>query len=300
MALFRIYIILLLLLSSWNSTISAAEYNVIILAHHGIEQSVKQWQASIDVLNNQIPEHTFTLVPMLLLNEILETAAQGAFDFILTNPSSFVEIAEKHGAIALVTLNNKRADTAQTRLGSVIFTHTRNEDILKISDLKGKTLMVANEQAFGGWRVAWLEMLEQGFEPYSKLKKLVFADSRIQPEVVFAVRDGIVNAGVVRTDRLERMEAAGKIDMRYIRVINIKEVKDFPFFLSTKLYPEWPFAASKKIPEQLRKKVATVLLNISKNSQAAKMGKYIGWSPPQDYDSVKKLMKRLKVGAYVN
>lgn len=301
--LFRNTIALLLSLLLFNNVAHealATEYNVVIRAHHGIEKSVKQWQATIDVLNMHIPEHTFKLVPMLYLDDITKAAKNNEMDFVLTNPSSYVEIEELYGVTAIATLNNKRANTAQSRFGSVVFTHVKHDDILKIKDLEGKTLMVANEKAFGGWRVAWLEMLELGFNPYNELKSLLFAKSKIQPEVVLAVRDGLVDAGVVRTDRLERMEAAGKIDMRYFRVLNSKEVEGFPFFLSTQLYPEWPFAALKKIPEQIRAKVTSVLLNIAKKSKAAKTGKYIGWTKALDYQSVKKLMKKLKLGSYAN
>ena len=217
---------------------------------------------------------------------------------MLTNPSSFVEIEELYGAKVLVTLNNKRANTAQDRFGSVIFTHVRNEDILTIKDLKGKTLMAVSAPAFGGWRVAWMEMLEQGFNPLSELKSLMFTERGTQPEVVWAVRDGKADAGVVRTDLLERMEAEGKIDMRYFRVINNKDIKDFPFFQSTGLYPEWAFAAMKTVPPALAKQVQQTLLAIQPDSQAAQAGKYVGWVPARDYRSVRELMQRLKVGPY--
>ena len=158
--------------------------------------------------------------------------------------------------------------------------------------------MAVSEPAFGGWRVAWLEMLEQGFNPYSGLKNLIFSPNKIQPEVVLAVREGKADAGVVRTDQLERMEAAGKIDMRYFRILNNKDVKDFPFFLSTKLYPEWPFAVMKTVPAEVAQQVKHTLLETTKNSAEAKAGKYVGWLPPSDYGSVQDLMEQLKVGPY--
>ena len=274
------------------------EYTVAVRAHRGIDVAVNHWTATIDVLNKQLSAHTFTLKPILNLNELSDATGRGEYDFVLTNPSSFVEIETLYGAKALATLNNKRANTAQDSFGSVIFTHANHTDILKLKDLKGKTLMAVSKPAFGGWRVAWLEMLEQGFDPNKDLKELIFAKNRTQLEVVFGVRDGKADAGVVRTDLLERLEAQGKIDMRYFRIINNKDVKAFPFFLSTKLYPEWAFAAMKSVPTELAQQVQKTLHAISSDTLAAKTGSYIGWVPARDYTSVNTLMKKLKVGPY--
>lgn len=278
--------------------LSAADYKVAVRAKQGLEKAIKKWQPTLDELSKQLKGHSFSLIPILSLDEISKRAGQGDFDFVLTNPSSYVEIEQLYGATALVTLNNKRANTAQSRFGSVIFTHARSTDILTVHDLEDKTLMAVSKPAFGGWRVAWLEMLAQGFDPQSKLKSLEFSKSRTQPEVVQAVLDRKVDAGVVRTDQLERLEAAGKIDLRYLRILNIQDVREFPFFLSTKLYPEWPLAALKHIPEKQAQQIAEVLLAISKDSQAAQKGKYVGWVKPKDYTPVKQLMQRLKVGPY--
>ena len=290
--------IILLVILLFSPALFAADYTVAVRAHRGIDMAVKNWIATVDVLNKQLSPHTFTLKPILNLNELSSAAGRGEYDFILTNPSSYVEIEQLHGAKALATLNNKRANTAQDSFGSVIFTHANHTDILKLKNLKGKTLMAVSKPAFGGWRVAWLEMLEQGFDPDKDLKELIFAKNRTQSEVVWAVRDGKADAGVVRTDLLERLESKGKIDMRYFRIINNKDIKTFPFFLSTKLYPEWAFAALKSVPVELAQRVQQTLHAISSDSLAAKKGKYIGWVTPRDYTSVNTLMKKLKVGPY--
>lgn len=269
-----------------------------VRAHQGIETAIKQWQPTIDALNNKITEHSFTLIPMLSLTEITKQTELKAFDFVLTNPSSYVEINLLYNAKALATLNNKRENTAQSQFGSVIFTHARNSHILNIKDLKNKTLMAVSKPAFGGWRVAWLEMLKQGFDPIAELKSLKFTKSKAQPEVVYAVLNGEVDAGVVRTDLLERLEAKNKIDMRYLRILNNKDIVDFPFFLSTPLYPEWAFTSLKHIPVSIAQRVSQNLMAIQPDSRAAKKGKYIGWIPPKDYSSVNKLMQTLNVGPY--
>jgi hypothetical protein len=93
-------------------------------------------------------------------------------------------------------------------------------------------------------------------------------------------------------------EDEGEIDMRYFRIINSQDVKGFPFFLSTQLYSEWVFAKMKSTPAELGTQVAKILQSLHSLTSAAKSGKYMGWVAPRNYDSVRELMKSLKVGPY--
>lgn len=295
----RSYITATLAVLLFNYGLVADDYKIAVRAHKGVDVAIKKWQPTLDALTEALPEHSFTMIPILNITEITERAGKGEFDFVLTNPSSYVEISMLHGAKALVTLNNKRNNSAQSMFGSVIFTHASNREILTIKDLKGKSLMAVSEPAFGGWRVAWLEMLKYGIDPYKDLKSLSFAPGGTQPEVLVAVLSREVEVGIVRTDMLESMENEGKIDMRYLRIINNKHEESFPFFLSTGLYPEWPFSAMGNVPKDIVEQIQNTLLGITVDSDAAKVGKYVGWVAPRDYSSVKELMQQLKVGPFL-
>jgi len=280
--------------------INAAEYKVGVRAHYGIAHAKVQWQATTDYLSAKIPEHTFKLVPIIMLGEISEMTGRGELDFILTNPSSYIEIEMQHGARALVTLNYRQRDKGRTIFGSVIFTLAEREDIIVLDDLRGKSLMAVSEVAFGGWRVAWLEMLDNGIDPYNDLKEVRYAISEIQDDVVYAVRDGKVDVGVVRTDQLERLANRGAIDLRYFRVLNNKDTPGFPFFHSTALYPEWVFAAKTDLSEELVNQVRGALLVVAADSLMSEAGNYMAWVPALNYQPVKALMQRLRVGPFVD
>lgn len=287
-----------LIMALFSQVSLADEYVVAVRAKGGVEQAIQQWQPTIDYLSRKFDDHTFRLKPVVSLEEISQLAGKGEFDFLMTNPASYVELKHLNGAIALATLNNKRANTAQSRFGSVIFTHAKNDDIITLADLKGKRVMAVSEPAFGGWRVAMLEMLSNDLNPQRDFSELLFAGG-LQREVVYAVRDGVADVGVVRTDRLERMEAEGEIDMRYFRILNNKDISSFPFFLSTPLYPEWPFVSlNKTIPKSLLDDIQAALFELSESSAAAQAGKYVGWVTPLDYSSVEDLLKKIEVGAF--
>lgn len=183
-----------------SSTVSADTIKIGLRAHHGIEKSMAQWKKTADYLSEQIPEHKFIMIPLVGLNELMQEAGQGQFDFVLTNPSSFVEMELQMGASAILTLRNKRQGKPYTQFGSVIFTRKDNNDINSIHDLEDKKIVAVSERAFGGWRVALNEMINVGFDPYKEARQVSFSGG-IQQDVVSIVRLGNADAGVVQIGR---------------------------------------------------------------------------------------------------
>ena len=138
MKFFQYIIVLILFAIFFINNSWATDYKVAVRALKGIKIATEQWKPTMDELSEHLQPHTFTLVPIISLNEISKRAAISDFDFVLTNPSSYVEINKLYSGQSLVTLNNKRANTAQSRFGSVIFTHVNNTHNISISDLENK------------------------------------------------------------------------------------------------------------------------------------------------------------------
>jgi len=274
----------------------AEEIRIAVRAHAGEQHAIKKWQATIDYLNQALPAHHFTMIPYTSLKQQLADARASRFQFLLTNPATYVELEADVGAKAILTLINNRHGTAQTRFGSVIFTHVENTDILEIKDLRGKDFLAVNPLGFGGWRVGLKVLKEQGIEPHSDFASLQFAGK--QPKVVAAVRDKKVHAGMVRTDMLERMADQGKVDLRNLRILNQQTTPDFPFFHSSALYPEWPFARMPAASAKLTEQIKQALLKIDRTHPAAITGKYMGWTPALDYTPVKILLMELGISPF--
>lgn len=273
------------------------EIKIGLRAHRGVEKGLKKWQPTADYLNKAIPEHHFVMVPFEINSQLNQAVSRDEFDFVLTNPASHVEHRLRYGATPIATLVNKRKGDAYTQFGSAVFTQADRNDITSFQDLKGKKFMAVDEQGFGGWRVAWREMASKGIDPHRDFLALSFGGG-IQQNVVHAVRAGVVDAGVVRTDMLERMAKRGEIQLDQFKVIEPRQTKDFGFMHSTRLYPEWPFAKMKKTSEVLASKVAAALYKLEPGSRAAKAGKYVGWIVPLDYEPVNELLRELHVGPY--
>jgi two-component system sensor histidine kinase TtrS len=267
-----------------------------VLAHRGPETAVRMWTPTIDYLSSRIAGYEFRLVP-LDLDALHAAEERGELDFILTNPGHYVELESHHGVSRIATLVNDRHGVPSRTFGAVIITHAHRKDIQLLTDLKGKTFAAVDEAAFGGFQMAWRELKEAGVDPFKDLSELRFMGFP-QDEIVYAVRDGRVDAGTVRTDLLERMADQGVINLTDYHVLNSRISEDFPFLHSTRLYPEWAFAKSDSAPDDLARDVAIALLQMPRDEPATRAGKYIGWTVPLDYHRVHELFHELGIGPY--
>ncbi|MDH5180884.1 MAG: phosphate/phosphite/phosphonate ABC transporter substrate-binding protein [Gammaproteobacteria bacterium] len=286
-------VVLLGYITPVSATAEDKQIIIAVRAHSGEQHAIKKWQPTVDRLNQSIPGFQFRLQPYTSLKQQRQDGEWKKYHFVLTNPATYIALEKNAGAKALLTLINDRTGMAQSRFGSVIFTHVDHSDIVSLKDLSGKNFMGVNPLGFGGWLVALHEFRKQGIEPRRDFASLQFAGN--QPDVVYAVRDKKVHAGVVRTDMLERLAAKGRIQLTSFRILNQQENPDFPFFHSTPLYPEWPFAVMPHTAPELSAQVKQVLASIHRADVAAKAGKYMGWEPALDYQPVKQLMQALGV-----
>ena len=271
-----------------------------ILAKRGCVRCVKKWTPTAEYLTSKIPDRTFVIIP-LDYDEIYSSVERGEVDFILANSSYYVEMEKWYGINRIATLKNLVLGKVCTMYEGVIFCKADRHDIRNLKDLKGKTFMAVHETSFGGWRMTWRELKEKGIDPYRDFKELRFGETH--DAVVYAVRDGKVDAGTVRADTLVRMEAEGKIDVQDFYVPYEYEygekIEECPLFpRSTRSYPTWPFAKLKHTPDELAEKVAIALIEIPLDSPAAIAARSAGWTIPKNYESVHECLMDLKVGPY--
>ncbi len=266
-----------------------------VLAYRGNQEAFKMWAPTADYLDRTVPGYAFSIVP-LDFQHIGPAVDKGNVDFVLANSSLYVELEAQYGITRIVTLKNKSFMGAYTVFGGVIFCRADRHDIRALKDLKGRTFIAVDETSLGGWRAAWKELRDHGIDPFRDFRNLHFAGTH--DAAVYAVRDGKADAGTVRTDTLERMTEEGKIFPQAFHILNLQSAQEFPFLLSTRLYPEWPFAKVRHAPDDLAKKVVVALLNMPSTSLAAKAGKIDGWTTPLDYQSVHDLMRELRIKPY--
>ena len=266
-----------------------------VLSHRGDIITKNAWTPTAEYLSEQLPHYSFVIRP-LKFDEIDSAVGNDEIDFILVNPGIYVNLEVRYRVSRLATMNNRRGNKPYNIFGGVIFTNNRHPEIRSLEDIKGKTFMAVDRTSLGGFQMAWREFNAQHISPYTDFKSIRFGETH--DHVVMSVIQGEVDAGTVRTDILERMIAAGKIQKSDFHILNQKKDKRFPFLLSTQLYPEWPFSKLQNTPNSLAQDVAIALLQMPKNHPAAISGKYSGWTVPLDYQPVHELFEELKLPPY--
>jgi len=270
------------------------EVKIGVLSKRGDEITLQRWKAFSQYLNKKLEIYDFTIVS-LSFDSIEESVAQQKVDFLITNPLNYVQFEKKYGISRVATLlsQGKNSKSVLDRFGGVIFTKADNNKINSLNDLKGLSFGAVNKNSLGGWAAGY-ELLKDNDIQKRDIELEYF---NTHDNVVKNVFEKKVDVGIVRTDTLERMQKEGSIQLSDFKIINKLTYEDFPYLVSTKLYPEWPFSKLKHTNEYLSKRVVSVLLGIDiiENSQISKVGT---WTVPLDYSSIHTLLKKLKISPY--
>lgn len=277
--------------------IAKTHVHIGVLANRGKEISSKQWSQIAEFLTKTIPGYFFHIIT-LSFKDIDKAIADEKIDFILTNTMNYMQLKHKYQISSIATLENLNYKNKKPvkYFGSVIFTRAERDDINSIKDIKGKKFAAVNENSFGGWVMAKKEMKNHNIV----LDKNAVIFSQNQDAVVYDVLNKKVDVGSVRTNILELMELEKKIDIKDFKIISEKKYEDFPYLVSTDLYPEWPFAKLKHTSEVLSLEVLKTLISISNKSIEAEEATIYGWTIPLQYTKVDNLLKELELPPYDN
>ena len=267
-----------------------------VLAMWGEKVTKQMWQPTMDYLNESIPKYNFVLNP-LKVNQIDAVVKHKNIDFIFTNSGNYIELEARYGISRLATLNSITNNKTTSQFSAVIFTKSNRDDIQSLEDLRNKSFIAVKKNVLAGFQMAWLEFKKHELNPFEDFKSLQFS-GHPQNKIVYAVLNGEVDAGTVRTSILEQMASKGLIDLKDFKILNRQSNDGFPFLHSTQLYPEWPIAKLKDTSADLSKSVSLALLNLSADSFAAKESRSSGWTVPLDYSSVRHLYKYLNLPPY--
>jgi len=293
-------LILFIIVSSFlfsNEILKKEKIVVGVRAWKGVSIAHKEWDSTIKYLNKRINKYEFVLKPLVEYEKIKSKIEKKEIDFLISDPLLYVESEYLYGLTRIATLQRKANGLYFDKFGSVIFTSSKNKKLKKIDSLRNKVLMGVSKNALAGYRMAYREILNNNIIPERFFKKIEFSGGR-GDLVVKKVLQNPSYVGTVRTGLLENMIKKGTIRKEDVHIINELKYEYFPFMLSTKLYPEFPFSRLSHIPDDLAREVLISLLSIKEDSKMAKDGKYARWLIPDEYSEVTNLMKDLKIGFF--
>ena len=259
-----------------------------VLAFLGAGSAESQWQPLAAYLSAAVNGWRFEVVPVTLVSAPDEIKSNG-LEFLITNPGHYVTLAEQFDLGVLATRERRAQASGEglLRYGTVIFSR-KDSGIQILEDLKGKRLAAVSPDAFGGFQLAWQEMVNQGLDPLTDIDAIRFLGFP-QDAIVAAVLDGDVEAGVIRSGLLESLAAEGRIDISELVVLQNNSQMGYPYMVSGRLYPEWPFTALPGIDKHLREAVLVALLGTQHPAVVEPFVLKDIWSAPLSYDEVRTL-----------
>ena len=272
-------------------------YRIGVLAFRGKERAIADWQPHADYLSKRLAPRRFEVVP-LSLDEFKASIESRTIDFLTTNTGHYVEL-ESEGAVArIATMRIAGPHGPVDRFGGTVIARAEREDLKGYADLRGKRLIVPDSSAFGGWQVHLPEAKAAGIDLLRDTAAIIEIPNH--DKILEAVLTGKGDAGFVRSDLIENLAAAGKLDPKAVRVVGQRHTANFPYAHSTRLFPHWPFARLNHVSEELTKEILIALLEMTPEHPAARAAGIYGWTLPHNYQSVHDLFLEFRLGPYKN
>ncbi len=253
----------------------------------GREIARDKWQSTIDHLNRQLPTRQFNLRIIDTADDSLlyKMVEEGKLDYVISQPVATVELQAIHKVKPLLTYSNM---AGWDQLGSVIFTSSNNPTINSIESLKGNSVAASTKKRLGGWVLALDYFYENGIDPYQDFSEMRFLGN--QDNIVRAVVNGVIDAGVVRTSVLEKLIGLGRLKPTDIKVLAQKT--DFPHLLSTPLVSEWSIGALQHNSTNLSREITEAL------SELTHLNGNPRWVEAHDYKDVSTLLRKHRLGIF--
>jgi PAS domain S-box-containing protein len=298
MARYIVYIFWLILLSVFSQLVSANEtLTVGVFAVRPKAEMEKQYQELSTHLAKALPKFTFNFA-FLSQAELESALSEGELNLVITNPTHFILLrSQSRLSGAIVTMVSRENGINTRALGGVILTLADRNDLNSIEDLRGKRIAISGTNFMGGYQAQVYELMKVRVRVP---EEVTLSEVGNHDKVLEALIQNKADVGFVRTGILEAMERQGKISSGQFKVINGHNFPDFPYAVSTQLYPEWPVAVLPNLPEQTVKKIASALWSFTPATTIDQNSSLAGFSVPADYEPVDHLARSLRLPPYDN
>lgn len=266
-----------------------------VLAFRGQERTLAEWQPHADFLEKRLAPRRFRIVP-LTLAEFAPAVAARDIDLVITNTGHYVELEARGNISYIATMRIAGPKGQVNRLGGVAIARADRADLNSYADLRGKRVAVPDIKGFGGWQIHLPAARAAGLDLTRDLGEVI--ELQMQDKVVQSVLEGKVDSGLVRSDLIESMAVAGKLDIAALKVLSPRETAGYPYRHSTALYPHWPFAKLDHVSDELARDLLIALLELPPQHPAAIAAGIYGWTLPQNYQAVHDLFLEFRLGPY--
>lgn len=263
-----------------------------VFAYRPKEILEKRYQPLADYLSSQLGT---TRVELRVLNqdEIEQALKLKQLDLVFTNPSHYTQLRLQNSFTgALATLVSLESGHPTNFLGGVIVIRPDVRGIDTLADLRGRRIAIPGTKFLGGFQTQAFELLEAGIHLPDDVSLDVLGS---HDAVVAALLAGKAEIGFIRTGIIEEMALEGKLGPDQLRVLHQQFPPNFPYAVSTRIYPEWAFVALPHVSSRIVRRIAGSLIVLDENHPAARAAGIGGFAPPGDYLPVENLARALRL-----
>ncbi|WP_158611837.1 PAS domain S-box protein [Guyparkeria sp. SCN-R1] len=246
----------------------------------------------VDYLDASVDSVDFEM-RVLDLDDLDRAIQRNEIDLLLTTPTHY-ELVRSENALSgvLGTLVTQHRGRSTRSLGGVIIARRDAEAINELADLTGRVIAAPGERFLGGYQAPLFEALEAGFDLRDTASFRFLGN---HDAVVRAVLDREAEVGFIRTGVLQDLIDRGHIGPRALKVINRQHLGDYPYLVSTRLYPEWPLVTMPHVGLALERQIAAALFSLDVDDPAAQTAGIAGFGPPADYLPVERVTRELRL-----
>ncbi|MGC8719576.1 MAG: phosphate/phosphite/phosphonate ABC transporter substrate-binding protein [Thermodesulforhabdaceae bacterium] len=256
--------------------------------------TLKRWEPLGELLSKTLNSKV-KVVPMDFSTSVqwIET---GKVNLALTNPLIFFLSRDKAQLTPIAMIVQKTKGEAGDRYGSAIIAKA-DSPVKTLGELSGKTVGIASRFSLGGG-LGGLALLEQ---EGVKVEQITIKELKNQDNVVFAVMNGTVDAGIVRTGIIEKLISEKKVSSNSLKILH-KVDDNFPYVHSTPLWPEWLVVArASDLTAHEREQIKKALLGIATSNEALVKCGISGFKDPTDvlntssqfFDTILKIYQKI-------
>lgn len=299
----RIWVLVLSMISIIFSSAEAAHDNdtpqtfkIGILAYKGKASAIQRWEAHGHYLSQRLAPWTFEIIPLTYSDdELTRAVVEHQVDFVITNPGHYTELELNGHLSRLATLRLLGPQGILDQFGGTVIALPNRSDLNSYADLAGKQILIPSRSSLGGWQAHLREAVHQGVDLRRDATIIELDDHRKVVEAIFA---GEGDAGFVRSGLIEELAAQGKLQLDMLKVVNKSPTFGSPYLVSTRLYPEWPFARVANTPTDVAEHVLQALLAMTPDDEAAIRSGIHGWTIPGHYSSVVDMFRETGLGPF--
>jgi len=276
-----------------SATSKAKEITIGVNTSDNYERTSSTWQPTIDYLNKNLKNYKFKIM-YLKYGDIGKNIKNKDVDFVILEPSLLVKMQKRYDLTAIGRVLRDRNGTSVDKKSAVIFTSSERKDIILLDEIQGKRLLVNSINSYAT-KIAFGEILAKELNPSRVFTKISELENKNDEDVIYKILDGKSDIGIIESGVIEKMVESKNFQKEHIRILNQQNHSNFPYFSSSKLYPEIVIAKLPHILNQDAKNLISTLFLIKADSKVAKSANISSWYIPDNYDSVEQLLEELEI-----